>query len=148
MTMKPRDKFTYRAFISYSHAVDEKIAPALQAALHKFAKPWYKRRAVRVFRDQTNLALNPHLWSSIEEALNQSEYFILLASLGATKSDWVAKEVTHWLSRRPAETLLIVLTDGEIVWSQAAGDFDWTKTTALPPNLGKVFPQEPLYLDF
>jgi len=60
--------------------VDEKIAPALQAALHKFAKPWYKPRAMRVFRDQTNLALNPHLWSSIEEALNQSEHFILLAS--------------------------------------------------------------------
>ena len=29
----------YDAFLSYSHAADGKLAPALQRALHRFAKP-------------------------------------------------------------------------------------------------------------
>ena len=49
----------YNAFISYSHAADGTLAPALQSALHRFAKPWYKLRALHIFRDQTNLAVNP-----------------------------------------------------------------------------------------
>ena len=40
----------YKAFISYSHAVDGKLAPALHGALHRFAKPWYRPRALRVKR--------------------------------------------------------------------------------------------------
>ena len=35
----------YDAFISYSHAADGKLAPNLQDALQRFAKPWYRRRA-------------------------------------------------------------------------------------------------------
>ena len=70
----------YKAFISYSHAADGKLAPALQSALQGFAKPWYQRRAIRIFRDATNLAANPGLWSEIVTALGQSEYFLLLAS--------------------------------------------------------------------
>lgn len=30
----------YDAFISYSHALDGRLAPALQSALHRFTKPW------------------------------------------------------------------------------------------------------------
>jgi hypothetical protein len=41
----------YAAFLSYSHTADGKLAPALQSALYQFAKPWYRLRAVRVFRD-------------------------------------------------------------------------------------------------
>ena len=56
----------YKAFISYSHAADDRLAPALQSALHSFAKPWYRLRAIRVFRDKTSLSVNPALWPSIE----------------------------------------------------------------------------------
>jgi hypothetical protein len=38
----------YKAFISYSHSADDKLAPALQSALHRFAKPFYRLRAIRV----------------------------------------------------------------------------------------------------
>jgi hypothetical protein len=41
----------YDAFISYSHALDGALAPALQTGLERFAKPWYRPRALRVFRD-------------------------------------------------------------------------------------------------
>src|SRR4051794_11377103 len=87
----------YAAFISYSHAVDGKLAPALQSGLHGFARPWFRLRAVRVFRDEASLSANPGLWSSIEQALQGSQFFILLASPEAARSPWVAREVAYWL---------------------------------------------------
>jgi hypothetical protein len=93
----------YKAFISYSHAADGKLAPAVQSALHRFAKPWYRVRAVRVFRDKTNLSANPDLWGSIEQALSESEYFILMSSPEAAASKWVKKEIDHWLKNKSAE---------------------------------------------
>ena len=49
----------YNAFMSYSHTADGSFAAALQSAFHSFAKPWHKLRALHIFRDQTNLAVNP-----------------------------------------------------------------------------------------
>jgi hypothetical protein len=137
----------YNGFISYSHAADDRLAPALQSGLHLFAKPWYRLRAMRVFRDRTGLAVTPELWGSIQKALADADYFILLASPQASQSKWVEQEVDWWLRNRSASHLLIVWTDGEITWDRAAGDFDWSKTTALPRRLEKVFQEEPNYLD-
>src|SRR6185503_7585261 len=137
----------YQAFISYSHAADGRLAPAFQEGLQRLAKPWYRLRAIRVFRDQTGLAITPELWGSIENALAQSEFFILLASPAVAQSKWVEQEVDWWLRNRSAQRLLIVWTDGDLVWDSARTDFDWEKTTALPRRLQGAFPQEPLYLD-
>lgn len=139
----------YKAFISYSHAADEQLAPALQSALHRFAKPFYQLRAVRVFRDKTSLYLTPGLWPLIQEALKESEFFILLASPDAAQSQWVQAEINEWLKLRngSVDKLLIVLTEGEIEWDRAADDFDWDKTTALPLNIKGAFEREPLYTD-
>ena len=138
----------YQAFLSYSHAADGKLAPALQSALHQFAKPWYRLRALRIFRDKTSLSANPALWASIEKTLSESDYFLLLGSPEAAQSHWVKKEVGWWLEKRPVEKMLILITDGELVWDEAAGDFDWRRTTALPGNLRGRFKEEPLYVDF
>jgi len=138
---------SYRAFISYSHAADGKLAPALQLALHRFARPWHKLRAIRVFRDDSNLSISPGLWSSIEKALGESDYFLLLASPQAAASKWVRQEVEFWLGHRSPQTLLIILTDGDLVWDSLQKDFDWSKTIALPSDLAKTFTEEPLYLD-
>jgi hypothetical protein len=54
----------YDGFISYSHAADDLLAPRLQAGLQRFAKPWWKRRVLRIFRDESSLSANPHLWSA------------------------------------------------------------------------------------
>jgi hypothetical protein len=43
----------FDAFLSYSHACDGRLAPSLQHGLQTMAKPWYRRRALRIFRDQT-----------------------------------------------------------------------------------------------
>jgi WD40 repeat protein len=136
---------TYDAFISYSRAVDGKLAPALQRGLQRFAKPWFRLRALRVFRDDASLSANPDLWGSIRDALDGSDYFILLASAESAASHWVAKEAEYWLEHRGAERLLIVLTDGELLWD---GDrVDWSKTTALSHVFGEAFTEEPRYVD-
>jgi WD40 repeat protein len=137
----------YNAFISYSHHSDDTLAAALQSALHRFAKPWYKLRALHIFRDQTNLAVNPHLWSSIRDALDGSSFFVLLASPESAASAWVSKEAEYWIARNGTSHLLIVLTGGTLSWDHAAGSFALEQTTALPPNLLKSFSEEPLFLD-
>ena len=138
----------YKAFISYSHSADDKLAPALQSALHRFAKPFYRLRAIRVFRDKTSLHLTPELWPLIQRALADSEYFLLLCSPEAARSHWVQNEVAEWLKLNGgADQLLLVLTDGEMVWDNRANDFDWDRTDALPSNLRNVFKREPLYSD-
>jgi len=141
------ESMAFKGFISYSHGADGKLAPAVQHALHRIAKPWYRLRTMRIFRDQTNLDASPGLWSSIDSALSASEFFLFMASPSAAQSHWVQKEVAWWLTNRSAQTFLILLTEGEIVWDEAKGEFDWTVTTALPTQLSKVFTEEPLYTD-
>lgn len=137
----------YNAFLSYSHSADAAFATALHLALQRFAKPWNRRRALDVFRDQTDLSANPAVWTSIVSAMDQSEFLVLLASPGSAQSPWVIKELRHWRSIRPPEKLLIVLTNGDLVWDHTTGDFDWTKTTALPRELQRYFTAEPLWCD-
>src|SRR5262249_52961545 len=130
----------YDAFISYSHAADGSLAPALQDGLQMLAKPLYQRKALRIFRDQTNLAATPELWSTIEQALAASRFFILLASPEAARSPWVRQELDWWHRHRTPEHLLVGLTHGAIAWDPAVRDFDWRTTDALPRSLSRWFP--------
>ena len=136
------DSFSYDGFISYSHAADGLLAPRLQAGLQRFAKPWWKRRALRLFRDESSLSANPHLWSSITEALDQSGWFVLLLSPAAAGSEWVGQEIEYWTSHRDPSRILPVVTDGEFGWSDGyvVGD-------AVPAALRGVFSEEPRWLD-
>jgi WD40 repeat protein len=137
----------YNAFISYSHTADGTLAAALQSALHSFARPWYKLRALHIFRDQTNLAVNPGLWSSIRDALDQSLFFILLASPEAAASPWVAREAEYWIGKNGTSRVLIVLTGGTLRWDHLAASFTSENTNSLPAGLLHSFPEEPLFLD-
>ena len=137
----------YDAFISYSHAKDKPIATALQSVVQKLGKAWYRRRALRVFRDDTSLSATPHLWPSIEQALSQSRFLILLASPEAAVSHWVGQEIAYWLDHNSADTVLIALTDGELDWDEAAGDFRWSEATPLPTALKNRFADEPRWID-
>jgi WD40 repeat protein len=138
---------SYDAFVSYSHAADNRLAPALQAGLQSLAKPWYRRRALRVFRDKTSLSASPELWPAIEQALGQARYFVLLASPEAAGSPWVDREVRWWRVHRGRDTVLIVLTDGQLVWDGSIGDFDTDQTNTIPPGLRGWFTAEPLWVD-
>jgi hypothetical protein len=97
---------------------------------------------------------------------------ILLASPNAAQSKWIKREIRYWLGDQHAsvvdgpdldaplsnarpertETLLIALTDGDISWNERtggtnSGDFDWSKTNALPRLLSGVFSEEPQWVD-
>ncbi|MEV4567670.1 TIR domain-containing protein [Nonomuraea sp. NPDC049419] len=135
----------YDVFISYSHSRDTGLAEALQSELQRFACPWYRPRALRVFRDKTDMAASPRLWPEIERALSASRWFVLMASPDSAASPWVCKEVEWWQRHRSPERLLIALTDGTITW--AGGDFDWARTDAIPQSLSRYFAYEPLWID-
>ena len=143
--LRPRLKRKYDAFISYSHGADGLMSVKVQRGLERFAKPWYRRRALKVFRDATGLAVTEHLWPTIKAALRGSSHFILLASPEAAESKWVAREITDRLD--VGGNVWIVLTSGSIVWDEEAGDFDWEATDAVPPVLRGYFADEPLFLD-
>ncbi|MEO8694475.1 MAG: TIR domain-containing protein [Acidimicrobiales bacterium] len=137
----------YDAFISYAHSADALLAPKLQEGLQQFAKPWNKRRALRVFRDEASLSANPDLWSSIETALLGSRWLILLASQPSASSPWVDREVAAWCQHKPPENILIALTDGDIRWSSGAGTFDLAGTSSLPSAARLALRVEPRVVD-
>src|SRR4051812_18010199 len=99
----------YDAFVSYSQAKDRPISAALQSTIQKLGKPWYRHRALRIFRDETSLSANAALWPAIEKALTESRYFILVASPEAAVSPWVARELMCWLDHKGPDTILIAL---------------------------------------
>jgi WD40 repeat protein len=135
----------YDAFISYSRREDGWLAPALQGGLERFAKPWYRVRGLRVFRDKASLAASPELWGSIEAALRDSHWFILLASPEAARSPWVDREVAWWLANKSADRILVVATAGRLRWDKQAGD--WAEGAPVPPSLRGAFRTEPLWAD-
>jgi WD40 repeat protein len=137
----------YDAFISYSHAMDGKVAEAVQSGLHRLARPWRALRALRTFRDTTTLSATPALWDSIATALDGSRFFILLAGSEAAASSWVAREVEYWSARNGLDQLLVVVTDGDLVWDAEAGRVDQIRTTALPPPLKDALTGEPRFVD-
>lgn len=137
----------YDAFISYSHAADGLLAPTIERSLQKFARTWNRRRALRVFRDNSGLGVSPGLWPSVSDALHESNYFILLASPDAAQSEWVNKEAQLWLDLDRADRILPVLTAGDWIWDSESNDFDWNLSSSLPPALRGAFPEEPRHLD-
>ena len=137
----------YEAFLSYARVPDLALATALERSLQAFAKPWNRVRAIDVFRDQTGLSSVGGLAGGVTRAIDESEFFILLACPESARSYWVRQEVTHWLRTRSTETMVLVLTGGSARWDRDAGDFDWAQTTALPDCLRGRFAEEPLWLD-
>lgn len=137
----------FDAFISYSRRASTSLAADLQSAIERFAKPWYRLRAVRVFRDDSSMSASVALWSTIERALTESQWFILLASPQSAASEWVDKELRWWLEHKGADRILIVLDEGQLFWDAAAGDFDWSRTTAVSRALSGAFAEEPRWVE-
>src|SRR5690242_3110700 len=105
------------AFISYSQRADKQIARAIRSVIQNIGKPWWTLRSLNVYLDSSSLSANPDLWGTIEEALEDSRYLILLASPEAAASRWVDKEVSWWLKHKSTDTLLLAVTGGALDWS-------------------------------
>lgn len=137
----------FNAFISYSHAADGKMASALQHALIRYAIPWYKRSKLNIFVDESDLSVTPHLWDNIEKSLSEAEYLIYMASVESRQSKWVNKELDYWINHKPINKLIIVVTDGEVVWDNKSKIFVQNEQSCIPELLNKEFNEEPFYVD-
>ncbi len=136
----------FQAFISYARAASGALALDLQNGLERFAKPWNKLRAVRVFRDDASMSANTALWSTIQRALEQSEWFVLLATPQAAASEYVNDEVTWWVTHKGADKLLLVHAAGIVDWDDDAGDFSEV-SDAIPAALKGAYKEEPRWVD-
>ena len=96
---------------------------------------------------ETTIIIQNESLPAIEQALSQSEWFLFMASPQAAQSRWVQQEIAWWIQHRTCEKMLILLTDGDLVWDDTTNDFDWIRTSAVPHSLKNQFPGEPLYVD-
>ncbi len=110
----------YNAFISYKHAeLDNKIAAQIEKDLEhyhiprKVQKKTGYERIERIFRDKDELPITSNLSGTIEEALLNSEYLIVLCSKSTCLSTWVEREIKLFLQNHPRENVLTVLAEGE-----------------------------------
>jgi WD40 repeat protein len=141
-----RSNYRYKAFISYKH-VSTTFALRLEQALKAYAKPLLTR-PIRVFRDEKHLSPGVDLPNLIVDALDASEFLILLASPDAAGSPWVRDEIDHWCRHlQRTQNLIIVLTAGEIATDNRTKGIDWTRTNALPAVLEPYLERMPLYVD-
>ena len=104
----------YKAFISYSHE-DEAFAAWLHDRLERYRVPLRiqpnERRLGVFFRDREELAGGHMLSTAIVEALETSEYLIVICSPAAATSTWVAREIEAFLACGRKENTLLIVPD-------------------------------------
>ncbi|MCR4670133.1 MAG: TIR domain-containing protein [Saccharofermentans sp.] len=110
----------YDAFISYRHApLDIKVAEHIQRNLeffyipHNLRKKTGKKRISRIFRDKSELANTSDLSDTIANALEKSDYLIVICSKNTKESFWVDREIEFFLKNHTKKQILTVLCEGE-----------------------------------
>ena len=132
------ENWQYDAFISYRHMEpDGFVAQTLHRYLESFKLPGsvvrqkeeersrglhenaqqdragIKTRIHRVFRDREELPLVSNLADPITEALEQSEFLIVICSPRLNESMWCRKEIETFIRMHDREHVLAVLVEGE-----------------------------------
>lgn len=144
MTITPHD-----AFITYTQGgeLDRALARAVQHALHRLARPFYRLRAMNVFRDETSLAQTNALTGAIAQHLAGSEFLLVIASPASAKAEWVRLETREWLRLGRLGNLVIIVADGVFKWDAAAARFDATTDCLTPELLAADWQDQPLMID-
>lgn len=115
-------KYNYDAFISYRHKeLDKYAAELLHRQLEAFRLPGNlarkrkgeRTRINRVFRDKDELPLTNNLEDPIMQALQASEFLIVICSPRLPESPWCRKEIETFISMHGREKVLAVLIEGE-----------------------------------
>ena len=110
----------YNAFISYRHTPrDIEVAKEIQHSLERFKIPkaiqekYHISKIDRVFRDQEELELNSDLAQKIEDALEASDYLIVICSPQYNESKWCLMEIDTFIKKHDRDHILCVLSEGE-----------------------------------
>jgi eukaryotic-like serine/threonine-protein kinase len=115
--------YRYAAFISYSHR-DQRWAAWLQRELERYRVPSrlvgregahgpVPERLRPVFRDREELAASAELSESIEQALSQSRFLVVVCSPAAARSRWVDAEILQFKRLHGEHRILCLVVDGE-----------------------------------
>ncbi|MFD4715705.1 TIR domain-containing protein [Streptomyces sp. NPDC058430] len=140
-----RTEIGYGAFLSYSGDRDRQWLPHLQRIIERQSRPWYKPPRIRVFLDDSGVSIGPQLWKKIEAGLSRSEWLVVMASPEAKASAWVDREIEWWLTNRSVDSILLVVSGGQLVWDEQRGDWNPELSTALPTRLSGRFEQQPVW---
>lgn len=110
----------YDAFISYRHCpFDSCVAAKLHKKLEHYHIPRIirqltgRKKISRIFRDKEELPLSSNLTQKIYDALDHSEYLILICSPESKASLWVQREVSYFIEKHGRERVLTVVIKGE-----------------------------------
>ena len=111
----------YKAFISYRHCeLDSEAAKKIIKAVETYGIPktiaekhHIDKHVGKLFRDEDELAAADNLSVVITEALDESEYLIMVCSPRYIESEWCMLEVQHWINRNGRKNIIAVLVDGE-----------------------------------
>lgn len=108
----------YIAFISYRYqSVSARVAFELHRHLEHYTIPKPlrkngKKRIGRIFLDTQEFPATADLFHSIKQALDQSEYLILVCTPEIHESKWVMAEIKYFLEHHAADHVLTVLLRG------------------------------------
>ncbi|MCL2048665.1 MAG: TIR domain-containing protein [Defluviitaleaceae bacterium] len=114
------EKLHYDVFISYRHGgLDGFVAEKLHKMLETYrvpsavAKRVGKKKLARVFRDREELPTSSNLSDSINYALENSDFLLLICSRRTCKSQWVMREVERFGELHGKDKIITLLIDGE-----------------------------------
>ncbi|MDR1206588.1 MAG: TIR domain-containing protein [Peptococcaceae bacterium] len=110
----------YEAFISYRHKdLDSAVARAIHKQLETYRIPRSiqkssgKQKMGKAFRDQDELPLLADLEEGIQQALNGSEWLIVICTPDFPLSKWCMAEVDYFIALGRRDRILTVLAAGE-----------------------------------
>lgn len=118
--MRERE-YKYDAFISYRHLpFDMRVAKAVQRLLESYKPPKgtvckNTDRIRRLFRDQSELPTSGDLTAEIQDALEDSDYLIVICSPTLKESKWCMQEIRYFkeLHGGRVDHILPLLIEGE-----------------------------------
>lgn len=119
-TNKKDRKYKYLAFISYRHIKpDSDIAAKVQEEIEKFKvpseiDPHGNYKDIRVFRDRDELTTKD-LSESLDDALLNSKYLIVICSKRTKLSPWCVREVELFKKYHSSRNIIPILIEGEPV---------------------------------
>ena len=109
----------YKAFISYRHApLDSMVAEKLHGIIEHYRCPRQfcsdagENRKMIVFMDKKELPLSSNLSSEIREALDHSQFLIVVCSRATPESEWVRREIRYFIERHGRARVLAILAEG------------------------------------